>query len=127
MESETQCILLSHLHLNHIIFGHYWCNFTCGKYLDVIAMSGQQLKKHFLKCPGISDACRKPSSQGSASDGSQSGGKQLKMSHSRDSGPQTKKDKGDQCSQEGKHDEKHSLKTDSKSQSVHLAESSTTG
>ena len=81
--------------LNHIMTGHYLCNFVCGKCLDVVTMSGQQMKKHFFKCCSISDACKKPESQDSTGDGCQSGGKPSKTHHSRDSSPKAKKDKGD--------------------------------
>ena len=96
--------------LNHIMIRHYWCNFVCRKCLDIVAMSGQQMKKHFLKCCGISDACEKPDSQGSTSDGGQSGGKPSKTHHSGYSGPKDKKDKGDLCGNEEKSDKRHGLK-----------------
>ena len=51
--------------LNHIVISHYWSNFACGKCLNVVMTSGQQMKKHFLKCHSITDACEKPDSQGS--------------------------------------------------------------
>ena len=53
------------------------------------------MKKHFLKCCGISDACPKPDSQGSASDGCQLGSKPLKSHHSGESESKSKKHKGD--------------------------------
>ena len=61
--------------LNHIVITHYWCNYACGKCLDVVATSGQQMKKHFLKCCGITDVCQKANSQGSTGDGGQSDSK----------------------------------------------------
>ena len=70
--------------LNHIVIGHYWYNFMCGKCLDVVATSRQQLKKHFLKCPCISSP-------------------QTKKKH----------DKGEQNGHDRKHDEKCSQKVDS--------------
>ena len=82
--------------LNHIVIMHYSCNYACGRCLDVVVMSGQQMKKHFLKCHGISDAHEKPDLQGSTSDGGQSGSKPSKTHHSGDSGSKDKKDKGDQ-------------------------------
>ena len=45
--------------LNHIVIAHYWCNYTCRKCFDVVITSGQQMKKHFLKCDGITNACQK--------------------------------------------------------------------
>ena len=86
--------------LNHIVIGHYWCNFACSKCLDVVDTSGQQLKKHFLKCPGISDTSHKASSQGSGGasrGGSQSGDKCSTPCKGRESGPQSKDkhDKGE--------------------------------
>ena len=35
--------------LNHIIIGHYWSSFSCGKCLKFAVSSGQQMKKHFPK------------------------------------------------------------------------------
>ena len=54
-----------------------------------------QMKKHFLKCYGITDAHLKSDSQGSASDGGQSGSKPSKSHHSGESGSKSKKDQGD--------------------------------
>ena len=51
--------------INHIVICHYWSSFACGKCLKFIVSSGQQMKKHFLKCHGIKDACEKTDSQGS--------------------------------------------------------------
>ena len=70
--------------LNHIMIRHYWSNFACSKCMDVAATLGQQLKRHFFKCPSICETSRKPNSCGST---------------------QTKKgkwDKGDQCGNDGK-------------------------
>lgn len=39
--------------LNHIVIGHYWCNYACGRCLDFVAMSAQQLKRHIPLCKGI--------------------------------------------------------------------------
>ena len=44
------------------------------------------MKKHFLKCHSIADACEKPDSQGR---------KLLKSHHSGESSSKSKKDKGD--------------------------------
>ena len=77
--------------LNHNVITHYWCNYVCGKCLDVVATSGQQMKKHFLKCHDITDVHEKPDSQGSASDGGQLAGKPSKSHHSNDSGSKAKR------------------------------------
>ena len=45
--------------LNHIVICHYWSSFSCGKCLEFIASSGQQMKKHFLKCGGLKEVCEK--------------------------------------------------------------------
>ena len=90
---------------------HYWYNYACGRCLDVVVMSGQQMKKHFLKCRSIIDVCPKPDSQGSTSDGGQSGSKSSKSHHSRESGSKSKKDKDDRCSNEEKGDKMHSSKS----------------
>ena len=39
-----------HLFLNHIIIGHYWSSFSCGKYLKFMATDGQQMKRHIPGC-----------------------------------------------------------------------------
>ena len=41
--------------LNHIVICHYWSSFACRKCLELITPSGQQMKKHFLKCHSIKD------------------------------------------------------------------------
>ena len=89
--------------LNHIVIGQYWCNFACGKCLDGVTMSGQQLKKHFLKCPGISNTSHKTGSQGNrgaGGSGSQPGDKHSSCHKGRDSRSQLKDkcDKGEQGS-----------------------------
>ena len=40
-------------YLNHIISVHYHVSLTCGACLNAIATSGQQLKRHLSKCPGL--------------------------------------------------------------------------
>ena len=57
--------------LNHIIIGHYWSSFSCGKCLEFAASSGQQMKKHFPKCGGPKEACKKAHSKGGKSSGPQ--------------------------------------------------------
>ena len=53
--------------LNHIIIGHYWSSFSCGKCLGFVASSGQQMKKHFPKCKGPKKEHKKKCSKGKAS------------------------------------------------------------
>ena len=53
--------------LNHIVICNYWSSFACGKCLKFITSSGQQMKKHFLKCHGIKDVHKNTDSQGSKS------------------------------------------------------------
>ena len=60
--------------LNHIVICHYWSSFACGKCLKFVMSSGQQMKKHFLKCRGIKAACKKTDSQGSKSSKSHGSG-----------------------------------------------------
>ena len=117
--------------LNHILISHYWSNFVCGKCLDVFVTSGQQMKKDFLKCHGITDACEKPDLQDN---------KSLKSKGSGESGSKSKKDKGDKCSDKEKDDKSRKLESktggkvasqeqvqESQHHSSHLAGSSTAG
>ena len=67
--------------LNHIVIMHYWCNYACGRCLGVVVTSTQQMKKHFLKYHGITDALKKPNSQGSTGDGGQLGRAASHQSH----------------------------------------------
>ena len=53
--------------LNHIVICHYWSSFSCGKCLEFVASSGQQMKKHFPKCGGLKEVCEKADSKGSKS------------------------------------------------------------
>ena len=50
--------------LNHIIVSHYWSSFSCGKCLEFVASSRQQMKKHFPMCHSPKEACKKLSSKG---------------------------------------------------------------
>ena len=127
--------------LNHIVISHYWNNFVCGKCLDVIMTSDQKMKKHFLKYCGIADVCKKPDSQGSASNGSPLGSKSSKSHSSGESSSKSKKDKDPQCGDDKKGDKMCTLKetkTDGKAasrdevqeslhRSSYLAGSSTAG
>ena len=36
--------------LNHIIVGHYWNSFSCGKCLKFVVTNGQQMKRHIPGC-----------------------------------------------------------------------------
>ena len=55
--------------LNHIIIGHYWSSFSCGKCLEFTASSRQQMKKHFPKCSGPKETHKKSCSKGGKSSG----------------------------------------------------------
>ena len=61
----TYVIKNDYAFLNHIIVGHYWSSFSCGKCLEFVASSGQQMKKHFPKCYSPKEAHKKSSSKGS--------------------------------------------------------------
>ena len=89
---------------------HYWCSYACGKCLDIVVTSGQQMKKHFLKCHGITDMHLKADSQGSTGDGGQLGTKPSKSHCSGESGSKSKKDKGDQHRDKEKGDKMHGSK-----------------
>ena len=36
--------------LNHIIVGHYWGSFSCGKCLASVAVTAQEMRRHFAGC-----------------------------------------------------------------------------
>ena len=36
--------------LDHIIVGHYWSSFSCGKCLTFMAVTAQQMKRHITDC-----------------------------------------------------------------------------
>ena len=95
--------------LNHIVICHYWSSFSCGKCLKFVVSSGQQMKKHFLKCYCIRDAHEKTHLQGSRSSKSRGCGK------SSSKPKKNKKDKCDKCGEEGKGDKPH--RSESKSSS----------
>ena len=48
-----------YLFLNHIIVGHYWSSFSCGKCLKFVATNGQQLKRHIPGCGKPKKECKK--------------------------------------------------------------------
>ena len=95
--------------LNHIVICHYWSRFSCGKCLEFIMSSGQQMKKDFLKCCGIKDACKKTDLQGSKLSKSHGSGK------SSSKPKKDKKDKGDKCGKEEKGDKLCRLESKSSS------------
>ena len=45
--------------LNHIIVGHYWSSFSCGKCLKFVATNGQQMKRHIPGCGKPQKECKK--------------------------------------------------------------------
>ena len=96
--------------VNHIVISHYWSNFACGKCLNAIATSGQQMK-HFLKCCSIADVHKKPDLQGSISDGSLSSSKSSKLHSSGRSSSKSKKDKDNRCGDDKKGNKTHKSKS----------------
>ena len=86
--------------LNHIIIGHYWSNFSCGKCMEFATSSRQQMKKHFPKCSGPKETHKKSRFKGGKSSGP---GADDKSSHKPKKGKKDKADKDDKCS--AKHDE----------------------
>ena len=97
---------------NHIVICHYWSSFSCGKCLEFIASSGQQMKKHFLNCCGIKDACNQTDSQGNKLSKSHGSGK------SSSKPKKDKKDKGDKCSKEEKGHKPHGSESKSSSKTA---------
>ena len=51
--------------LNHIIIGHYWSSFSCGKCLEFVVSSRQEMKKHFHNCKDPKKVHKKRRSKGS--------------------------------------------------------------
>ena len=107
--AEKQGVLLPHLcicrkneyaFLNHIIIGHYWSSFSCGKCLEFAVSSGQQMKKHFPKFHSPKEACKKVHSKGGKSSWLQGN---HKSSHKPKKG---KKDKIDKDDRHGMEDDK---------------------
>ena len=45
--------------LNHIIVGHYWSRFSCGKCLKFAASNRQQMKRHIADCGKPKKECKK--------------------------------------------------------------------
>ena len=84
--------------LNHIIIYHYWSSSSCGKCLEFAASSRQQMKKHFPKCHGPKESCKKSQSKGGKSSGPWGNDK---------SGHKPKKGKKDKADKDNKHGTKH--------------------
>ena len=42
-------------YMNHIICGHYDVGYGCGKCLDKVTVSGQQMSSHFRHCKGLKE------------------------------------------------------------------------
>ena len=61
----TYIVKNDNMFLNHIVICHYWSSLSCGKCLEFITSSGQQMKKHLPKCDGLKDMCKKIDSQDS--------------------------------------------------------------
>ena len=95
----TYIVKNDYVFLNHIIICHYWSSFSCSKCLEFAVLSRQQMKKHFPKCDGPKEACKKVHSKGAKSSGPQGS---HKSSHKPKKG---KKDKADK-------DAKHSMEDD---------------
>ena len=85
--------------LNHIIIRHYWSSFSCGKCLEFVASSRQQMKKHFPDCKGPKKACKKRCSKGGKASGVWSS---QKSGHKSKKGKKDKVDKEDGCGMEEK-------------------------
>ena len=93
--------------LNHIVICHYCSSFSCGKCLEFMASSAQQMKKHFPKCKGLKEACKEKSPKGHKSSKPHNG------DHSSHKSKKGRKDKGDKCgSKDDKSDDKRSSKND---------------
>ena len=45
--------------LDHIIVGHYWGSFSCGKCLAFVAATAQQMKRHIAGCGLLQMECSK--------------------------------------------------------------------
>ena len=100
--------------LNHIVICHYWSSFSCGKCLEFVVSSGQQMKKHFPKCGGLKEVCEKADSKGR---------KSSKPHGSDKSGRKPKKGKKDEEDKDDKHGEKDDKPSRSDSKSGNKATS----
>ena len=78
--------------LNHIIIGHYWSSFSCGKCLKFVASNGQQMKRHIPECGKAKKEHKKKHSKGDKVPKAQSSSK---------SGHKAKKVKKNKADKEG--------------------------
>ena len=78
--------------LNHIIIGHYWSSFSCGKCLKFVASNRQQMKRHIPDCGKPKKECKKKRSKGDKAPKAQSSSK---------SGHKSKKVKKNKADKEG--------------------------
>ena len=62
----TYMAKIKSIFLDHIIAGHYWSSFSCGKCLAFMAVTRQQMKRHLASCV-------KPESEGSKAHSAHSG------------------------------------------------------
>ena len=56
--------------LNHIIVGHYWSSFSCGKCLKFMATNGHQMKRHIPGCGNPQEGAQEKVFHGQQSAGS---------------------------------------------------------
>ena len=45
--------------LNHLIVGHYWGSFSCGKCLAFAAATAEQMRRHIAGCGQLQVVCSK--------------------------------------------------------------------
>ena len=92
--------------LNHIVICHYWSSFSCGKCLEFVMSSGQQMKKHFSKCGGLKEVQEKTDLKGSKSSkphgSDKSGSKPKKDKYKKDRGDKHGKKDNKLCGSESK-------------------------
>ena len=60
----TFMVKKNYLLLNHIIVGHYWSSFSCGKCLKFMAFKRQQMKRHIQNCGKPKKESKKKHSKG---------------------------------------------------------------
>ena len=77
--------------LNHIIVGHYWSSFSCGKCLKFAASNGQQMKRHIPDCGKPKKECKKMCSKGNKAPKAQNSSK---SGHKSKKAKKNKADKG---------------------------------
>ena len=78
--------------LNHIIIGHYWSSFSCGKCLKFVVTNGQKMKRHIPDCGKPKKEHKKKCSKGN---------KAPKVLSSPKSGHKSKKAKKNEADKEG--------------------------